>query len=579
MANLEQNTSQESVGSGKSVLGTSLKTGAKAAKKISKSSAAKKAAGAVLTALVPQAKIVALAIAMIFIPFILLISVIPSGNLFMTQGEIEAVEDKVAAVLDDKYDEARKKARDDIKAFVNEKYNAGATNKDIKYKGNGVFVIDTNTALITVTLSPQLSEMKENISAYINAVNGAIVTCGEDTKSEVDAINNGEEREGFKYDSPIFEENDDKSPSLTDEAKEFLSENSSKDTYTKSEDYLKEVAEESDSFFTHDKETKRWDLMNFHQAPKTHYVTKKVTKHGVTTTERKAVTVTAWYGDINIVMFYDLSGYRKDELDKAAEIMASGRDDEDFVNGVQLGTVIDSYYNNYISAYKSTSKDGKLVYGEDNRDEIFAKLLADGTLMYVPISGLTENYMSYVVSGKGYSGKINFDGNWDNKSTAQIWAYANSLATQMYPYNCTTFAAAWFYDHYGKNILRGNGRDCVDNLLKTKWGKARFYRSGSPSPGAIFSIGRPGGGNHVGCVEAVDFEKKLITISDGNTNGRGNSAQPWTATIRIKETMTFAQFNQYVANCCAVHGDYSPRVVFACPKKGAFDMVSTDEKD
>ena len=585
MADLENNnTSSDSLSNQGDKVKKTGELGFKAAKKgnaavtkLRQSGAGKKILSSLVSLLGPQSKMVAAIIAMILIPFLLLISILPMGNLFMTKGEVEDSEDKVYEVLTDEFDAARKRAKPDIKEFVNEKYAAGAKDSDIKYH-NVTFTIDTDYAYITVTLSPPLSEMNSNISAYINAVNGTINACGKDTKEAADKYQSGEEFERpAKYDGKIFENNDEGNPVVTQDLKDYLKENSNQDTYTASEDYLEEIIESSDKFFTHDEKTSRWDLVGFHQAPKTHYETRrnKDTKE----LETYPVTVTAWYGHINIAMFYDLSEYRSDELDEAAAIMAEGRNEEDFVSGTQLGTVLEGYYDNYVGAYRETTdENGDPVLGQDNRNNIFQKLIDDGTLMYVPISGLTEKYLSYVGGKSGYSGQLDSD-KYDKMSTAQIWAHANSVATQMYPYNCTTFAAAWFYDNYGKNILRGNGRDCVDNLLATKWGKEHFYRSGSPAPGAIFSIGRPGGGNHVGCVEAVDFDKKLITISDGNTNGAGNSSKPWTATVRIKETMTFAQFNQYVANCCAVHGDYSPRVVFACPKKGAFDSVEASDEE
>lgn len=583
MADLENNNTSADSLSGSGGMTQSLASGgAHAAKKgaaavnaVRNSGAAGKILSGLTTLLGPQSKMVALIIIMLLIPFLVTIMLLPMGNMFMTQSEIEASENKVAAALEEKFDAARIKAKPTIKKFVNKKYAAGASDADLRY-ADGTYTIDTDYAYITVSFSPSLDTMKNNISAYLNAVNGAISLCGKETADAAAAYKNGEGHEEIqKYGGSIFKTDENGNMVVTQDAKDFLKEYANQDTYTASDAYVEKILEDADTFFKYDKKTSRWDLVNFHQAPKTHL--ESYWNEETQTMETVEVTVTAWYGHINIPMYYDLSDYRKDELDEAVTLMAEGRNEDDFENGAQMGTILDSYYNNYIAAYKATvGEDGSQILGEDNRNDIFQKLLADGSLMYVPISGLTESYMSYAVSGKGYSGSIQTSA-WENMSTAQIWAHANSIATQMYPYNCTAFAAAWFYDNYGQNILRGNGRDCVDNLLATKWGKENFYRSAAPSPGAIYSIGRPNGGNHVGCVEAVDFEKKLITISDGNTNGAGNSAQPWTATVRVKETMTFDQFNQYVANCCAAHRDYSPRIVFACPKKGVFDSIRAND--
>ena len=192
--------------------------------------------------------------------------------------------------------------------------------------------------------------------------------------------------------------------------------------------------------------------------------------------------------------------------------------------------------------------------------------------MYVPISGLTSNFLE---GQPGYTGVLEF-AVYDDSNSASIWRHIQGLrkkgvigyGTAMW--NCTAFAQSWFYELYGVNALYGNGRDMVGNLLDSNnalvgdWGSKNFYRGSSPAPGGIFSIGSPAGGNHVGCVDSVDFENRTITFSDGNTNGKANSS----ASISIKRTLTFDQFQSYVLSCCKSHGSTAGCwVTYANPNK------------
>ena len=158
MADLENNnTSSDSLSNQGDKVKKTGELGFKAAKKgnaavtkLRQSGAGKKILSSLVSLLGPQSKMVAAIIAMILIPFLLLISILPMGNLFMTKGEVEDSEDKVYEVLTDEFDAARKRAKPDIKEFVNEKYAAGAKDSDIKYH-NGTFTIDADYAYITVT--------------------------------------------------------------------------------------------------------------------------------------------------------------------------------------------------------------------------------------------------------------------------------------------------------------------------------------------------------------------------------------------------------------------------------------------
>ena len=561
------------------------KEGSKAAAKEAAKEGAKKAAeegakkglsSVIAGAFGPETAIVVAVVAIILIIPIVILSIFPIGDIFQTQGELEAVENKLySAVQSSYYGEIKNnETRNHIKKYVNEHYSCGARNGDISFTGSGYFV-DTDTCSISASFSPGLSEMKENISAYINAVNGTIAYFGKETDDEIKAYSEGTHGPVDIYEGEIFDVSSDGTYTLTKGAKEFYDSHSDEITNTANENYIETIGLYSKNFFVYDENEERWDLRGFHIAPKTHQELQIVgydVKTGAPIFDWVNVTVDAWYGDIGILIFYDLSGYKEDELLECVEILDSKNSNIEAYSDATsaVSSVLNEYYANYIGQFKGTyDEKGNFILGQDNRDLLFQKLLDDGTLMYVPISGLTSNFLEGM---PGYSGSLLFT-DFDDKSSSEIWKEINALRrTGVIGYgtaawNCTAFAQAWFYKIYGVNALYGNGRDMVNNLLNPNnalvgdWGATHFYRGSSPAPGGIFSIG--GVGNHVGCIDSVDFKNKTITFSDGNTNGAANAS----STISIKRTLSFDSFQTYVKACCAAHGSGSCWVTFANPNK------------
>ena len=522
-----------------------------------------------------------IALILILIPTLLL-SAMPIGNLFQDKGRLEANEEKLYKAIESAYAGEERSAKNQIKNFVNSNYSCSASNGDITQSGS-TYTVDTDTCYITASFSPALSSMKQNISAYVNAVNGTIAYFGEETDSEVKAYESGNPPNYEKYEGDVIDQTSGNAE-LTDDARKFYEEHSDELTNTLDEDYIASLNVYSSDFFVYDENEERWRLNNFHIGPKTHQElmqtgTEEVEVNGVIEEvpvyDWVDVTVDAWYGDIGILIFYDLSGYKADELETCVRLLEEKDSKLDAYLDASsvVNAVLNEYYASYIGSFNGYLDDeGNFVLGTDNRDELFKELLADGTLMYVPISGLSSNFLE---GEAGYSGEVIFNG-YTDLTSYQIWSHINALRkegvigyrTSMW--NCTAFAQSWFYELYGVNALYGNGRDMVNNLLSENnelvgdWGAKHFYRGSSPAPGGIFSIGSPAGANHVGCVDSVDYENKTITFSDGNTNGAANS----TSTISIRRTKTFDEFAAYVKASCAHHGSTAGCwVTYANPNK------------
>ena len=511
--------------------------------------------------------VLGICIVIIIIPLIL-ISIIPSGSLFQTKSEMQTAESKVSKAVSSSYSAEIKSAKGQILDFIKTNYpDANAHAGDFMQYANG-FDIDNDTCSITVNFAPSVDSMSTNITAYANAVHGTI------------SYFKSAEEDPVSFDGNMTSMDENGAVFLTEDAKDYLNEHSTELTNANAADFINAVGLGSRNFFVYDEDETRWDLSNFHQGPKTHIETRtKTVVDGVdpvtgetkykTETYEVEVTEIAWYGHIDILMFYDLSDYRSSEIDEciqiAEDLTIAGNKVQDPVSLV--GNTLENYYNSYIGYSNGSFINGKFVEGTDNREAVFSKLLSDGTLMYIPISGLSSRFTE---GEPGYSGDIGFTG-YDEKSSSGIWSSIQTRrnngeigsGTEMW--NCTAFAEGWFFEIYGVDALSGNGCNMVENLLKTDFGKENFYRGSSPAPGGIFSIGSAYGANHVGCVDAVDYENKTITFSDGNTNGAADS----TSTIRIKKTMTFEEFQAHIkASRMATTGSSSGWITFANPKEG-----------
>lgn len=511
--------------------------------------------------------VLGIAMVIIIIPLIL-ISIIPSGSLFQTKAEMSTAESKVASAVSYSYRTEIKSAKRQILEFVQTNYpDANARMGDFIEDSSG-FDIDNDTCSISVSFAPSVSTMSTNITAYANAVHGTI------------AYFESQGEEAVSFDSNMTELDKNGEVMLSKDAKEYLDEHATELTNANATEFINAVGLGSRNFFVYDEDETRWERSNFHQGPKTHIETRTKTvpdgvdpktgetKYKIETYEVE-VTETAWYGDIDILMFYDLSDYRSEDIDKCIEIAGdltiAGNKIQDPVSLVS--NTLENYYNSYIGYSNGSFINGKFKEGSDNREEIFSKLLSDGTLMYIPISGLSSRFTE---GEPGYSGDIGFS-KYDGKSSSSIWAdiqkqrNAGNIGSGTEMWNCTAFAEAWFYEIYGVDALYGNGCNMVENLLKSDFGKENFYRGSSPAPGGIFSIGSAYGANHVGCIDAVDYENKTITFSDGNTNGAADS----TSTIRIKKTMTFEEFQTHIkASRMATTGSSSGWITFANPNEG-----------
>ena len=563
MANLDNEKSSASSNS----------SGAKSSLQVAKTAikTGKKMANIVFDGLASQTMFCLICVLGLVLLISLIMSVVPSGILLKNESDVDSMENKVKSAVSNSYLKAKKESQNDVIDFVNENYGCKASKSDVKENGDGSYIVSTEACEIEVYFTPSIDDIADNITAYTTAVNGTIEYL--DEKIDI-----------FHPEEAMFK-NEDGKLSLTDYGWQVYKENSNEFTDSGSEAFVKIINENSNTFFVSENEEKRWDKWDFYMGTKTKIVDKCYLSYDNPNTktsfsyevacssstkkayeevqyysyiERKEeIEIPAQYGKITIPIYYDLSGYKDDELQEGIKYVEKQTKDSYMESASFVNSLLNEYYSNYYALLKNGES--------DNRNAYFQKLINDGIIMYVPISGLSSNFIQ---GEPGYEGEVTVSGM--DGSSIEIWNRIGKLrrqgvlSTYAARYNCTEFANYWFYCLYGEGfVLSGDGKTMVSNLLNSEYGKEHFYLGSSPAPGAIYSIGSAYTEfGHVGCVDAVDFKNQTITISEGNYGGGAKGTI--NTGIRIKVTMSFDEFYSYVRN---TGGSQSSWVLFANPKE------------
>lgn len=281
------------------------------------------------------------------------------------------------------------------------------------------------------------------------------------------------------------------------------------------------------------------------------------------------ITIT---GSIVVPINYDVSYYKYEIFDEICDTLANKKMEEkmesEYLRDIEELTY-DYYYEKAmyeIDLLVRTQYDMTYEYYlsdevKEKIDRINEKLIDSG--VFCDINGLNSANVGmlafYGISGDAFFG----DYGYQNYATAGlsdsqlrenariIWGHVLAVYRQNghtpirnngMGYQCVDFARVWMYDHYGIFPSLGNGANCAKRLVEQYPDK--FALSSSPVAGGICSVG-PTNDNefgHVMCIEAVDYENKTVTFSDGNvTTITGN--------LRICRTMTFQEFyNNYRAH-------------------------------
>ncbi len=159
----------------------------------------------------------------------------------------------------------------------------------------------------------------------------------------------------------------------------------------------------------------------------------------------------------------------------------------------------------------------------------YSKIAATEVVSTVDIFNDANEYFSKIDSGFDMSKTVVYPGNgiitednmYPDFSNKDAWINQNPFAGSNTG-QCTWFAWGRFYEIYGYSPgFRTHGKGCAQMLLDAHPDK--FYKSSTPVPGAVFSMGLNETYGHVGIVLDVDVENNKIVIQDGNKNGTSDS--------------------------------------------------------
>ena len=434
-----------------------------------------------------------------------------------------AIED-ICKALKNGFVQKKKDARIYIGNYINNTYNCKGSSESMSYlKSENTYTFSTDACEITIEFEPELEEFAQHIDSHANAVNSTLQFFEQGGSASL----TNEEKE-VNEEILVIDENGNLS--LNPYGSGLISSYNSEYANNQSSAYFATLRQYSRSIFDYEKNMSEWIFSNFHMGKKKKEVTicyKRVRQpdmaykdevvacslqHDKEKTEIEYVD--ALFGHISVPMTYDVTRYKKSDIEKTTEDLIGQE--------MYLSTDIDDEYEK------------RKINGSEEAERIVENIISDYELSYL-VMYLGGSY------GYGYSGLITSNGfNYlmetdDKTTTAIFWAYSDDLNAILHnlPYRtdysasgptmthqCTQFAATFFYDVYGFAALRGNGNMQADYLLKDCGRDSacpvKFERASSPAPGAIISL-YP---NHVIVVDEVD-EDGTVYISEGNYNGKG----------------------------------------------------------
>ena len=268
----------------------------------------------------------------------------------------------------------------------------------------------------------------------------------------------------------------------------------------------------------------------------------------------RKIVVHGYAGDVTLKVDYDVSPYRKNDLEALftpnteTTIVGKGRcivnvDSQGRVEGSEECTekeatrvvhnLLFSYYKNSMALYTSNQNISSF---NDIINFNFNRPITDtgktGTLEY-PTRSL--DYVSFTgdYTKNSSVGRYIWNHAFDLKNAGLIGGSSDD-------YQCTFFAQTWFYDVYGWNSSgpklqgSGNGNEFTQ-VVYDAWtyeddnGEEKHYFefADAPSAGGLISIdyylssGDAGTYGHIVCCDEVNYEEGYIVVSEGNTNGDG----------------------------------------------------------
>lgn len=469
---------------------------------------------------------------------------------------------------------------DGVYEYLKENYEVDLKENELNKSGhltNGLSLssndeIDNLEYKINITATPYMSldELCRPIALYCIAVNGALYSTTYVDNEFLERLSedglNPNTEDMYRYDISS------QRYVLKDEWKDAIK----KSEYTSSsseafEKAIRDFANEHEEVFGIEERYKQWDFENFTYEKNAIYIEEEYEdfvydekgkivrdKNGKALTEKKTRTVPKMKdgeqcyevvinGSVVIPINYDVSYYKYDKFEEICDLVANEKLKE--LEGIEYDEEKYNYEYFYDQAFYELDILVRAQYEmsyeaflteevQEKIERVNEKLVNSG--VFSDINGLNSANVGalafFGISGDAYFGEYGYlayatDGLSQSElinNSKAIWGHVLQVAKKhsympIYNgnggYQCVDFARAWIYDHYGIFPSLGNGQYCAKRLVEEYGDK--FMLSSSPSPGAICSIGSTNSNEygHVLCIDAVNFEEKTITYSEGNNTG------------------------------------------------------------
>ena len=489
---------------------------------------------------------------------VLVASASPFGDAGLTLDQLGNMKSKVQVAVEDAFKNAKKKSRKKIIEYVNENYECNAIAAHVNEWEDGSYDVivpasfNSNGCDIHVEFTPGIETMLDNITAYYNAVNSTIHLYMGDQEEEI--VTEPEGPFCVYIDENAFTFNEEGGLEYSEYGQNWYNEMQVGEENVKSDDddFYEEIKKYKNEYFMPDPASKRWDI-------EVEIVDREITTKRKVLIENGHIkplecepdedgctvvstTVKVAEGTITIPMYYDLSGYKAQEL---AELKMSLVGEqacpinwEDEQEGYKECTdaevdrlvyeTIEHYYGTHGASYGDMIIDEESKTVTDNRYEIFHKLIEDGIVSFIPVSGVpfslleriieidgVEQYLEALGFDSGLIGELlptiagNIDWSNPNAYISEINAIARQFGFTMNSLQCTSAALARFYSVNGYGFTIANGNGMASSLYS---GNNGYVPSGSPAANSIVSFDHHlHNYGHVLYVEAVNGDQVTVT--------------------------------------------------------------------
>lgn len=509
---------------------------------------------------------------------------------------------KVESALSSAYNQVKQDNM--IMTNLNSHYGCKFESDDARYNADGSIDYITEGCEVHVDFTPNLQLISASVSAYTTAVNGTLSYYNQDVK-EIDSgvVTDDEGKvvgyntEGMLdiYDSSKYvtsngtDENGMPSYQISTGAIEEIQKGfNSETTNALTDEFAQTIKEDADSFFSLEEELDLWE--NNSISPHTFTYTRdacyKVEDDvaGVKVHEKADMQMCAvdsakyqieeeeyevkgYKGSVVIPIYYDLTDYKRVELEEVVDKLANSKQrcvfewnnnelqGEDECTEFEAGNVVNNTMYNYYMSYVHEIPAG--IQGVD-----YSQIpgFQTGTLAYFDVDAVElARYFGGSFAGvAGRNASIAYQSSVDWFAYAgteamyltpvanTFWGHADYLkgngmisgSTSSHIGGCTLFAQMWLYDVYGINQSKGiggsgNGGNFASVLLENY--PEMFEPGSGPTGGGIASVKYAGTHyGHVICIDETDYDNDRITYSEGNFNGSGG--------VRIRITCSLAQF-------------------------------------